>query len=106
MPHSLVITNAQLCFLKFFFLHCEPRAKQVFAVMITPIYPYTDMQLNLSPPFEVVVKELLVFGRKSQLLFLQWKVKGHAELLGSGGRRGGRGRQWLTDVYRGLTALL
>lgn len=38
-------------------------------------------------PFEVVVKELkslLVFGRKSQLLFLQSKAKGHAELLGSG----------------------
>lgn len=27
---------------------------------------------------------LLVFGRKSQFLFLQSKVKGHTELLGSG----------------------
>lgn len=76
--------------------------------MITLIYPYTDMQQNISPPFIVrELKSLLVFGRKSQLLFLQLKVKEHGELLGSGEEgRGGRGRQWLTDVYRGLTALL
>lgn len=45
--------------------------------MITLIFPYTDMQLSLN--------SLLVFGRKSQFLFLQSKAKGHAELLGSGG---------------------
>lgn len=56
-------------------------------------------------PFEVVVKEpgfQLLIGQKSQFFFLQKKVKGHVELLGS---EGGAwlASQWLTDVNRGQT---
>lgn len=85
LPHSLVITSVQLRSLKSSFLYCEPRAKQVFAVMITLIYPYTDMQLILSRLLRYLSKNLIVFGRKSQFSWLQSKVRGHSELLRSGG---------------------
>lgn len=41
------------------------------------------------------MNSLLVFGRKSQFLLLQSKVKGHAELLGSG--KEGRMREAMAD---------
>lgn len=56
-------------------------------------------------PFEVFVKELsslLVVGRKSQFFFLQEKVKGYTELLGSGGGEldeGVNGWQMFTEAW-------
>lgn len=49
-------------------------------------------------PFEVVVEELrflLVIGQKSQFFFLQKKVRGHVELLGSEG--GAWTSEWMAD---------